>query len=64
MDGCTLNKQMDIDYYKEKELIRFEDAMFYAPTKSHEVLTVFYGDYMTLPSEEERVGHHFSSFQV
>lgn len=35
----------------------FEGKLFKIPKRYHEWLTTFYGDYMTLPPEEERVNH-------
>lgn len=40
--------------YKEKVLVEFENNFFYAPKKWDEYLTKLYGDYMKLPSIEER----------
>lgn len=38
--------------------LQFEDGMFMAPEHYHEVLTLAYGDYMQLPSEEKRKPYH------
>ena len=37
----------------------FEGEKYFIPSNYHRILTDFYGDYMKLPSENERVGHHF-----
>lgn len=37
----------------------FEGIKVILPEKTHEYLTSLYGDYMKLPPEEERVGHHY-----
>ncbi|MBQ7538018.1 MAG: LicD family protein [Treponema sp.] len=45
--------------FRELVLCDFEDTQFYIPKKYDELLTIRYGDYMRLPPENERVGHHF-----
>lgn len=37
--------------------IKFEDALFYCPACSDEILTNIYGDFMKLPPEDKRHGH-------
>ena len=39
--------------------VQFEDDLFKIPEKYDEILKAFYGDYMQLPPEEERIGHHY-----
>jgi lipopolysaccharide cholinephosphotransferase len=36
----------------------FEDAEFWVPCNTHAVLTMFYGDYMTLPAVSRRIPEH------
>ena len=52
---------MDMKYKKEyfDKMVKlpFEDYEFLCPKDYHEVLEITYGDYMTLPKEEERRGH-------
>lgn len=38
--------------------IPFEDVIFRSNSNYHELLTCYFGDYMTLPPEEERVPEH------
>lgn len=38
--------------------LQFEDGMFNAPERYHEVLTLGYGNYMQLPPEEKRKPYH------
>ena len=45
--------------FNELVLRDFEDTQFYIPKKYDELLTTRYGDYMQLPPENERIGHHF-----
>lgn len=40
-------------------LHKFEDAEFRIPSNYDKLLLQIYGDYMQLPSEEKRIGHHF-----
>ena len=44
------------DYYDLIKL-EFEGEKFYAPRNYDAVLSRLYGDYMTLPKEEDRVWH-------
>ena len=46
------------EYFKEYVDLEFEGHTFMASKNYHELLTLSYGDYMSLPKEEERVGHH------
>lgn len=39
--------------------LEFNGELFQVPQNYQEVLTVEYGDYMILPSEDKRVSHHF-----
>ena len=42
--------------YPVKE-IQFEDKVFFGPADTDAYLTSLYGDYMTLPKEEDRMNH-------
>lgn len=42
--------------------LQFEDGFFLAPEHYHDVLTLAYGDYMTLPPEEKRHPYHNDVF--
>ena len=55
--------------FKESDLfpikkIVFEGKEFWGPNNPHEVLTNIYGDYMTLPKEDERVWHAKGIYKV
>lgn len=52
------------DCYLKLKKIPFEGMDYSVPEKYHDILTQIYGDYMTLPPEEERQGRHPSSGQV
>lgn len=61
VDYCDNRPYMDCMYRVESfyPLIEapFDGKMFNIPHNYDEILTAAYGDYMTLPSEEERVNH-------
>ena len=46
-------------FFDDLCLTKYEDAEFYIPKHYDEILRAQYGDYMRLPPEEERTGHHF-----
>lgn len=48
------------EWYAETCELEFEGERFTAPKMWHEVLTHFYGDYMTPPPPEQQVGHHYA----
>ncbi|MCM3238359.1 LicD family protein [Heyndrickxia oleronia] len=50
------------EWYEEIILVEFEGHTFYAPKGYHNILSYVYGDYLRLPSEEERKGHTYSSY--
>lgn len=56
LDAYPLKKE----YFEGTVEVDFEGRKFKAPKNYHEVLTCTYGDYMTLPPEEERVTHHIN----
>lgn len=51
---------MPREYFGEPKYMQFEGKKFPVPSKVHEYLQKIYGDYMTLPPEEERINHKFS----
>lgn len=64
-DKCTCYLQGENNYfsYEKKwfesaKLCKFEDAEFYIPVGSHELLSRIYNDYMTLPPIEKQKPHH------
>jgi phosphorylcholine metabolism protein LicD len=42
------------EYFNETVDMPFEGKLFPVPARYHEYLTTYYGDYMQLPSEEQR----------
>ena len=63
--GCVIwHSKIEADIYEKEDFIdlkkqKFEKYEFYIPSKYDYILTKFYGNYMQLPPEEDRVGHHF-----
>ena len=66
--GCTeevsamvieANIPMKYKHFLGSVDVDFNGYKFKAPEEYHELLTEYYGDYMKLPPEEDRVGHHY-----
>lgn len=53
---------MKKEWLRENTMLPFEGKTYPASPHYHELLTLWYGDYMQLPPEEQRVTHH--SFSV
>lgn len=51
-----------ISYYNNYRYIRFEDGEFRCPVEYDKRLKQLYGDYMTLPPENERVAHTVNAY--
>ena len=47
------------EWFDELITVPYEEYSFKIPKAYDEVLSKTYGDYMKLPPEEERIGHHF-----
>lgn len=47
------------DIFGEERFLEFNGVMMPVPTNYDKLLRQEYGDYMQLPPEEERIGHHF-----
>ena len=47
------------EWYGEGRILEFEGLSVRAPKEYEKWLTQVYGDYMKLPPEEKRVGHHY-----
>ncbi len=47
------------ELFDEYEMAPYEKYEFRIPKRYDEVLTHIYGDYMELPPENERIGHHY-----
>lgn len=46
-------------FFDDFSLVKYEDSEFYIPNNYDEILQLQYGNYMQLPPENERIGHHF-----
>lgn len=58
--GAWLEKEIiPLDWCKDSVDLQFENLMLRAPKDYHKWLTFVYGDYMSLPPEDERKPHHF-----
>ena len=51
---------LDEDWCEKTVDLPFEDTVLMAPEGFEHVLSILYGDYMTLPPEEKRVPAHSS----
>lgn len=50
---------LDKKIFEDVVRVPFEDTELLIPKKYDEILRHYYGDYMQLPPENERVGHHY-----
>lgn len=48
-------------FYGKPKYVKFEDTELPVPENYHEYLTQMFGDYMKLPPENQRIGHHLIS---
>lgn len=46
------------EWFSDYKIVKFEDTDVKIPVGWHEFLTAYYGDYMKLPPENERVANH------
>lgn len=54
--GCLKDKIREKDLFPMKK-VQFENLQVNIPANNHEFLTKVYGDYMTLPPENQRINH-------
>ena len=52
----------NISIFADRVRMIFEGEEFWAPVGWHEYLSSIYGDYMKLPPESQRVGHHMVAY--
>ncbi|MBQ4068843.1 MAG: LicD family protein [Lachnospiraceae bacterium] len=56
--GYAKEEHVSYEAYEKAIYMQFCDGLFPVPIGYDEILTVFYGDYMTLPPIEKRRSHH------
>lgn len=57
---CQIEKAVyKKEWFEELIEVPFENITVFAPKYYDEILKQQYGDYMKMPPEEERIGHHF-----
>jgi len=47
------------EWFNDYEIVKFEEYEFRIPKDYDKILTHIYGDYMKLPPEKDRIGHHY-----
>ena len=55
---CKFRHLYDRAWFGEGSMMPFEDIEIRMPDKNHEIMSLYYGDYMTLPPEEDRDIQH------
>ena len=62
---CKFRHLYDREWFGEGSMMPFEDIEIRMPDKNHEIMSLYYGDYMTLPPEEDRdIQHKMEIVQV
>lgn len=56
--ACWKKSYMPKEYFRSFKKVKFENKYFYVTEYYHQCLTDYYGDYMTLPPEDERSPKH------
>ena len=52
------------EVFKKRKLYQFENAQLYSVMDFDSCLRIHYGDYMTLPPENQRASHHMRAYYV
>ena len=55
----TQKKPYKKEWLEDLVYCKFEDEKFYIPKEYDKILKIEYGNYMELPPENERIGHHY-----
>ena len=53
---------MEKEWFKNRILLDFEGYKFWCPKDYDKVLKFYFGDYMKLPPEKERVSHSIEAY--
>jgi lipopolysaccharide cholinephosphotransferase len=51
-------RSMDAEFVLPLKKVKFENTEFYAPSNPESILKSFYGDFMKLPPEDQRLPHY------
>ena len=58
--GGTLREIIPIEWFGDGYMLEFENEFYRVPKEYKKYLSKVYGDYLTLPPKEKRVGHHYT----
>ncbi len=64
VDDIGDNRIWEKEWFQETVPHAFEDREYWIPNGYHQILSKFYGDYMTPPPEDKRVAHVFEAYEV
>lgn len=62
--ASSLKDRYPIHYFSEGMKVQFEGNEYDAPKEYDAILTQFYGNYMQLPPESERINHSFDAYYI
>lgn len=62
--GYGMKERLPGEVFAEKVEVKFEGTVFPAPIGWHVYLSSLYGDYNTLPPENERITHEFEAWRI
>lgn len=62
--AASMKDRYPVEWYRETEEMPFEDTTIPVPKAYDRILTQFYGDYMQLPPEDQRIRHEFEGYYL